>query len=306
MGRKWIRNGATRVAAMAFLILGTSLGTLRGDEPGFFGRLFRGGQGSAAQRRPAPEPRAFPPASGDATPSLLPPPGQPGGPGVPPQPNPSLPFGPDVGAPALIPGRAGAAADPADPAALPPLTPGAAFSSPDPAAAEAPPIRPQPRNTRAVTEADPILTRISIGRSNDGSRFGMFLQVYADGTVIDGEGVRQASPQALRTLMQALQAPELSRLRGHCGTPSADYIELVQMVVFERRMGSLRANSFSYAGSPAGCDPAVRTLHAAVEAFQSSLSGSSTPPASAAPALGSVPPADAPALETLSLTPPQP
>ena len=41
----------------------------------------------------------------------------------------------------------------------------------------------------AVTNADPVLTRFALGRSNDGSQFGMALQVFADGTVIDSEGV---------------------------------------------------------------------------------------------------------------------
>ena len=47
----------------------------------------------------------------------------------------------------------------------------------------------QPRVSTAVTNADPVLTRFALGRSNDGSQFGMLLQIFTDGTVIDSEGV---------------------------------------------------------------------------------------------------------------------
>ena len=65
----------------------------------------------------------------------------------------------------------------------------------------------QPRSTPGLASAarsptaDPLLTRMALGRSNDGSQFGMFLQVFADGTVIDSEGVHHARtgrPEAAR------------------------------------------------------------------------------------------------------------
>ena len=113
---------------------------------------------------------------------------------------------------------------------------------------------------------------MALGRSNDGSQFGMFLQVFADGTVIDSEGVHRLRSSDLRPLVEAIQNGELARLRGHCGTPSNDFIEYVHIVVFERRMGRLQAHSFSYAGNPQGCDDAIRHLHAALENIQAKLS----------------------------------
>ena len=47
----------------------------------------------------------------------------------------------------------------------------------------------RPRHNGPVTEADPILTRVGLGRSDSGSSFALFIQIYADGTVIDSEGV---------------------------------------------------------------------------------------------------------------------
>ena len=85
---------------------------------------------------------------------------------------------------------------------LPPLTP------------VQPRIVPQPRVSRAVTEADPLVTRIALGRSDDGSQFGMFLMVYADGTVIDSEGVHRLGRDALKDVTAALSAPTSSGSRG--------------------------------------------------------------------------------------------
>ena len=102
-----------------------------------------------------------------------------------------------------------------------------------------------------------------LGRTNDGSRFGMFMQIYEDGTVIDSEGVHRLPPDALRGVAQALQAPELGRADGHCGGPPTDFVEEVQVVVYRRKLGGLMANSFSYSGNTAGCDPSIRTLHTA-------------------------------------------
>jgi hypothetical protein len=150
---------------------------------------------------------------------------------------------------------------------------------------------PQPRVNRPVTEADPLLTRVTIGRSDDGNQFGMFLHVFADGTVLDSEGVHRVSPEALRPLTEAIQATETSRPRGHCGGPPTDFIEHVHVVVYDRALGRLRATAFSYSGNPQGCDATVRQLQAAIEAFQAKLGGptaasataSSTSPAGPSP-----------------------
>ena len=59
--------------------------------------------------------------------------------------------------------------------------------------------------SRPATESDPLLTRVAIGRSDNGSQFGMFLQVFADGTVLDGEGTHHVSRETLRPLVEAIQ-----------------------------------------------------------------------------------------------------
>jgi hypothetical protein len=241
---------APRLVALGVLTLVLGSAALAEDEPGVLGRLFR----RPPPPRPAPTapPASRTPGTGSAngpafgaTPSLLPPS----------TPAPSLP---------------GAGGVPTAGPATPEL----------PDAPGAPRLRPQPRVSRAATEADPVLTRIALGRSDDGAQFGMFLQVYADGTVIDGEGVRRVGADAMRPLLLALQAPELGRVRGHCGSPPADFIEQVHVTVYERKYGGLRANSFSYSGDPKGCDPSVGALHAAVEALAARLSspGNATTP----------------------------
>jgi hypothetical protein len=227
------------------------------DPPGLFGRLFRGNSanasGPAAPRAAAPrrpEAGGYNPANAPgAAPSLLP---------IEARPVPNLPA-----------------------ASLPPTGPATPGFD---AGAPAQRIRPQPRVTTAATQAMPVLTRIALGRSDDGKQFGMFLQVYADGTVIDGEGVHKLGPDAIRPLLQAAQAPELFRLEGHCGAPPTDFIEQVHVTVYQPGGflggGGARANSFSFSGNPQGCDPAVRQLHAAVEALVARISA----PASTAPA----------------------
>src|SRR5205823_3436845 len=116
--------------------------------------------------------------------------------------------------------------------------------------------------------------------------------VFADGTVLDSEGVHRAGPEALRPLVEAIQAAEASRLRGHCGGPPTDFVEQVHVVVYDRVLGRLRANAFSYSGNPQGCDPSVRQLQAAIEAFQARLGGPKA--ASASPAASPSPVADDP------------
>jgi hypothetical protein len=152
--------------------------------------------------------------------------------------------------------------------------------------------------SRPVTEADPIVTKVSIGRSDSGGQFAMFLQVFADGTVLDGEGVHHLGPDAMRPLLDALRQGDLYRLKGHCGNPSTDFIVATHVVIYERALGKLRATSFSYSGNPHGCDASVHKLHAALEAIQTKLSPSTpvaTAPASTAPTTDAAP-AGGPAL----------
>jgi hypothetical protein len=156
-----------------------------------------------------------------------------------------------------------------------------------------PKISPKPRVNRPITEADPLVTRISIGRSDNGSQFGMIMQVFADGTIIDGEGVHRVGPDVLKPLVEAVSSPDLAKLKGHCGGPAGDFIENVHVVVFDRSLGRLRANAFSYSGNPQGCDHAVIHLQKALDALQEKLNpapstSTSTPTASNHPAPGQV------------------
>ena len=141
-----------------------------------------------------------------------------------------------------------------------------------PGSSSGPKVTPKPRVNRAITEADPLVTRISLGRSDNGSQFGMLLQVFADGTVIDGEGVHHVTPDVLKPVVEAVSASDLGKLRGHCGGPAGDFIENVHVTVFERAMGRLRANSFSYSGNPQGCDHAVHHLQKVLDELQTKLS----------------------------------
>jgi hypothetical protein len=141
-----------------------------------------------------------------------------------------------------------------------------------PTTTASPRLVPQPRVSHPITEADPLVTRVTLNRSDDGKQFGMFLQVFSDGTVIDGEGVHHVGPDVLKQVTAALQTGDFARLKGHCGGPATDYVEQVHVVVFERSLGRLRANAFSYSGNPQGCDHSVRHLHAALDALQTKIS----------------------------------
>jgi len=123
-----------------------------------------------------------------------------------------------------------------------------------------------------VTSADPLLTRLAVGRSNDGSQFGMLMQVFADGTVIDSEGVHHLRPGDLKPIAESVQSGDLLRIKGHCGAPATDFIEYVHIVVYERRFGRLSANSFSYSGNAQGCDHSIHHLHTVLENLQAKLS----------------------------------
>ncbi len=65
-----------------------------------------------------------------------------------------------------------------------------------------------------------------------------------------------------------LQAADVGRIEGHCGGPPTDFIEQVHLIVYDQNRGRLQANHFSYSGNPQGCDPAIRNLQAAIDAFQ--------------------------------------
>lgn len=221
--------------------------TSRADDNGFFGRLFRmgGNPPASTARRETPEVRRPPsePPSGSYESA----------------------FG-DIGTgsrPARVP----------SPTPVGGPIPSEGPSTPEPSGNDAQPrLSPRPRVTPAATTADPLLTRVALGKSNDGTQFGMFLQVFADGTVIDSEGVHKLAPSDIRPLVEAIQGGELARVKGHCGTPSNDFIEYVQVVAFERRMGRLQAHSFSYGGNPQGCDAGIRRIHGILENLQAKLS----------------------------------
>jgi hypothetical protein len=158
-----------------------------------------------------------------------------------------------------------------------------------------PRIIPRPRVSRPLTESDPIVTRITLNRSDDGHQFGMFLQVFADGTVIDSEGVHHVGRETLRPIIEALQAGDLYRSRGHCGAPATDFVESVHVIVYERVLGRLRASAFSYSGNPQGCDNAIHQLHAALDNLQSKVTRSLPMPAGSTDGTATAPALPAPA-----------
>jgi hypothetical protein len=252
------------VVAPGVLLMTLGVCTLRADDPGFFGRLFRLGN---------------PPPSNSAASS--------------PNQSTSLPYSRNSesssGVAPLGPAGSSGSSNYSNGGGFnaPPVTP------PIPSNGPTPRLTPKPRVSAPVTTADPVLTRFALGRSNDGSQFGMSLQIFSDGTVIDSEGVHRMRGSDLRPIFEAVQSGEIYRLRGHCGAPSTDFTEYVHIIVYERRMGRLMAHSFSYSGNPQGCDHVVKHLHAALEGLQVKLSRqpmTNNPAASAAPvSLGASP-----------------
>ncbi len=224
------------LVAASLLVVTPGAVTAHADDDGFLSRLFRGGSSSSS-----PSSSASPPAGGlpSATGG-----GQPGS-----------AYGPTTGS------NYGG------------LTTQTPVSTP-PSAAAGPGQRlaPRPRVSTAVTNADPLLSRLALGRSNDGTQFGMFLQIFTDGTVIDSEGVHHLRAADLKPIVDLVQSGDLTRTRGHCGAPATDFIEYVNVVVYERRLGRLMAHSLSYSGNTQGCDHAVRHLHTTLESLQVKLS----------------------------------
>ncbi|MDR3637110.1 MAG: hypothetical protein P4L84_25125 [Isosphaeraceae bacterium] len=265
------RTLGAAVLAPGLLVLSVWTGNSAADEPRGLGRLFRFGGAPAPISAPTPA-------------SSLP--------------APTSPLISDTGAPALPPP---ATSLPPTVATNPPVISNTPVSPTQR-------IVPQARTSRPVTDADPLVTRVSLVRSNDGNQFGVFLQVFADGTVIDGEGVHRVGRDALKPVLDALQESDLYRLKGHCGAPATDFTEYVHLVVFERNFGKLRANAFSYSGNPQGCDHAVRHLHGALDTLQTRISR--PPAAGPGPAPGPGPANDAAAppppvngANTIPLTP---
>jgi hypothetical protein len=266
-----LRTRGQALAISGALAIVAAVGTtpVHGDDTGLLGRFFRSSSSNSSRPRSNSAPSPLPyggSGNGAANPNAM---KGSGGSFIPPA---------SPRAPAATP-TTGAIGDG-------PSTPEVAESS-----AGLPAVAPRPRVSNAATSADPLLTRMALGRSNDGSQFGMFLQIYADGTVIDSEGVHRLAQSDLRAISELVNSGELSRMRGHCGNPSSDFIEEVHVIAYERRLGRLAAVPFSYSGNPQGCDPAVKQLHTLIETLQTKLSRqpvATTTPASApaAPAGG--------------------
>jgi hypothetical protein len=243
----WKRHAGMFAVGMAVLVAATGRVAAGGDDAGsgLFGRLFRTGN--------TPTPAA--PASPSST-------RQPA----------SLPYGSmygnslGSGGPSAMSSAAPLSSAPSAFGGLPETPPVAGDNG------DSQRLTPRSRVSNAVTTADPVLTRFALGRSNDGSSFGMFLQVFADGTVVDSEGVHHVRPADLKPIVDSVQSGELYRLRGHCGAPSTDFVEYVHLVVYDRRFGRPQAHSFSYSGNPQGCDHAIRHLHTALENLQAKIS----------------------------------
>jgi len=205
-----------------------------GDEPSRLGRLFRFGSSSDSK-------------TSSAT--------------VAPGPAASPPAGPTLGATSTGRSVADYYSQPA--LATPPSTPSGPLT---------PRITPKPRVNKAITEADPLVSRISVGRADGGSQFGMFMEVFADGTVIDSEGVHKVGPDLLKPVLEAVGSGDFAKLKGHCGGPAGDTFENIHVVTYERAYGRLRANAFSYSGNPQGCDHAVHHLHKVLDELQMKMS----------------------------------
>jgi hypothetical protein len=234
----WLRLSAKSVLGAALLLAVLGRTAAWGDDTGLLGRIFRFG-GAPASSNTAP------PDGGQPAP---------------------LPYSGSGGT--LLPPAGSGGAAPAHVSNFGGLPESPALSS---SAGPSQRITPKSRVSAAVTSADPILTRMALGRSNDSTQFGMFLQVFADGTVLDSEGVHHVRLADLKPIVDAVQSGELGRVHGHCGAPSTDFIEYVHIVAYERRFGRLMAHSFSYSGNAQGCDHVVRHLHNAVETLQGKL-----------------------------------
>ena len=240
-----------RLIKLGLVAIAFSPSASQADEPGLFGRLFRGGSTPSPAKTNTSQ-AAVPNLSYGRSAS-------------------SLPLG-DSRFDGPPPSRTVSTSNAASPDFV--STPQPEISNEQGAM---PKLMPKSRVNRPITNAEPILTRFALGRSNDGSQFGMFLEVFADGTVLDSEGVHHVRPADLQPVVEAIQGSDFSKIRGHSGAPPTDFIDNVQIIVFDRRLGRLTAHPFSYSGNPQGADHAIRNLHSALEGLQLKLSKPNQP-----------------------------
>ncbi len=253
--RRWM----VLFGSATIMVAASSTTILRGDEPGRLGRLFRGPSASRPNN---------PPAVGKSSTTT-----------------PSSPFYDPLT------NKSENTRSLSTPITNPGYSTSAAAGHTGTASGTGTKLVAQPKVSNSVTEADPMVTRISIGRADDGKQFCMFVQVFADGTVMDSEGIHKVGADSLRPIAQVLQTGDLARLKGHCGGPASDFIEQVHVVAYDRYLGRLRAHSFSYSGNPEGCDESVKQLNAAIDALQAKMAGPpSTAPAVTAPAISNAKP----------------
>jgi hypothetical protein len=111
----------------------------------------------------------------------------------------------------------------------------------------------------------------------------MFMQIHADGVVLDTEGVHRIGPDLMKPLLSIHQDPELLRPRSHCGSPPTDFYEQFQVTIYRRAIGRIQANAFTYSGNTQGCDHSARRLHDALDAIQNKLSSPATVTATGSP-----------------------
>lgn len=135
------------------------------------------------------------------------------------------------------------------------------------------PARPAASLVPPPANADPLVSRFAVGRATDGSTFGVFLHLYADGTVMDSSGLHHSDPGQLEILRGVLEDLPLDELDHHYPGAAAGDLEVIQMIVYQRSKGRIRAVSFSYSGDPGDAPPAIRRLHSALESFQMHLAG---------------------------------
>jgi hypothetical protein len=120
--------------------------------------------------------------------------------------------------------------------------------------------------------ADPLLSRFAIGRASDGQTFGLFMHIFADGTVMDSNGLHHSDPAAFERLKDTLRETPLEQLERHTEGTASDYLEVVYLVAYQRAGTKLRAVPLSHAGNTSTAPPSLQRLHAALEAFQAHIS----------------------------------
>lgn len=254
-----MRHQTCRWAIAVALVAAWAAPTIsHADGPGLFGRIFK--KRDARNNSPAPRPNVLPPMTRPA----------PGAAGA---------------------GAAGGANDPA-PGSDSPL-PFTNNANPAPVAPnDAPGGRPREATaaaSRPITEADPLLTRVSLIRGDRGQHFGVFLQIYMDGTVVDSQGVHRLSKGDLAPIVQAIQACDVTQRQPHCGGQSSDYLEAVQFVVYDRSGNKLRAHAFSCSGDFRGCDQGLQRLQVVLDELMAKLSGAPAAADAAAPTIAERP-----------------